>query len=122
MPDPSGLKVDDLAIGAGLVAEPGTIVTVEWRGWLNRGDAFGFGTVTFRVGRREVIAGMERGVIGMRVGGVRKLRISPHLGYRDRAVPGVPANAVLNVETKLLGVQDASNRPSDANTCRFLTD
>ena len=44
----------------------------------------------------------------MRVGGVRRLRASPHLGYRDQAVPGVPADAVLNFEVKLLGVLETA--------------
>ena len=50
-----------------------------------------------------MVAGLSRGVIGMRVGGVRRLRVSPHLGYGDQAVPGVPANAVLVFEVELLG-------------------
>jgi FKBP-type peptidyl-prolyl cis-trans isomerase len=36
------------------------------------------------------------------------LRVSPHLGYRDQAVPGVPANAVLNFEVKLLSIQETA--------------
>jgi FKBP-type peptidyl-prolyl cis-trans isomerase len=44
-----------------------------------------------------VVAGLELGV-----GGTRRLRVSPHLGYRGQAVPGVPANAVLNFEVELL--------------------
>ena len=37
-----------------------------------------------------------------------RLRVSPHLGYRDQAIPGVPPNAVLNFEVKLLGVEEAA--------------
>ena len=104
----SGLKIEEVAVGAGAVAEPGATVAIEWRGWLNRGDEFGSGSVSFRVGQRRLIAGLERGIIGMRVGGVRRLRGSPHLGYRDRAVPGVPANAVLIFEVELLSVQETA--------------
>ena len=81
------------------------MVSIRWRGALNRGDQFGTGEVTFRVGERRVIAGLEKGVVGMRVGGVRLLRVSPHLGYSDRAIPGVPPHAVLNFEVELLAVQ-----------------
>ncbi|MBW3539451.1 MAG: aldehyde dehydrogenase family protein [Planctomycetes bacterium] len=102
---PSGLKIEDVIVGAGAVAEPGATVTIECRGWLNRGDEFGSSLESFRIGQRRLIAGLERGVIGMRVGGVRKLRVSPHLAYRDQAVPGVPPNAVLNFEVKLLSVE-----------------
>jgi FKBP-type peptidyl-prolyl cis-trans isomerase len=82
------------------------LVTVRWRGTLNRGDEFGNGTVSFRVGRRQVVAGLDHGVVGMRVAGVRCLRVSPHLGYRDKIVPDVPANAVLNFEVELLDLAD----------------
>jgi FKBP-type peptidyl-prolyl cis-trans isomerase len=102
----SGLRVDDLTIGSGTAAERGRKVLVRWRGTLNRGDEFGAGELSFRVGERRVVAGLEKGVVGMRVGGTRRLRVSPHLGYGDRAVPGVPANAVLNLEVELLAVED----------------
>ena len=101
---PSGLKVEDVAVGSGAIAERGSTVSIRWRGILNRGDEFGAGDVSFRVGERRVVAGLEVGVVGMRVGGLRRLRVSPHLGYRDQAVPGVPANAVLTFEVELLAV------------------
>jgi FKBP-type peptidyl-prolyl cis-trans isomerase FkpA len=100
----SGIDIEEVVVGEGLAAERGRIVSIRWRGTLNRGDPFGEGEVSFRAGGREVVAGLSRGVIGMRVGGVRRLRVSPHLGYRDQAVPGVPANAVLVFEVELLGV------------------
>jgi FKBP-type peptidyl-prolyl cis-trans isomerase len=102
----SGLRLRDIVVGTGAAAERGRVVTVRWRGTLNRGDELGQGTVSFCVGRREVIAGLDRGVVGMRVGGIRRLRVSPHLSYRDRIVPGIPANAVLNFELELLDVED----------------
>ena len=50
--------------------------------------------VSFRIGEREVIAGLEYGVEGMRVGGRRRIRVPPHLGYREAGVPGkIPSNA-----------------------------
>ena len=104
----SGLKIEEVSVGTGPVAEVGATVSIEWRGWLNRGDEFGGGAESFRIGQRRLIAGLERGVVGMRVGGVRKLRVSPHLGYRDQEVGGVPPNAVLNFEVKLLSVEGTS--------------
>jgi peptidylprolyl isomerase len=101
---PSGIAIEDIAIGNGPPVERGQIVLIRWSGKLNRGDSFGEGEVSFKAGGREVVAGLSRGVIGMRVGGVRWLRVSPHLGYRDHVVPGVPANAVLNFEVEVLGV------------------
>jgi FKBP-type peptidyl-prolyl cis-trans isomerase len=105
----SGLKIEDTVIGTGAVAVRGAIVLVEWRGWLNQGDEFGRGVQSFCVGKRQVIAGMEKGVEQMRVGGIRKLRISPHLAYRDESVPGIPPNAVLHFELKLLEVNGSSD-------------
>jgi FKBP-type peptidyl-prolyl cis-trans isomerase len=99
---PSGLKVEDVKVGSGALAERGSYVTLRFRGTLNRGDEIGAGEVSFRVGDRSVIAGFDKGIVGMRVGGIRRLRISPHLGYRDRTVGRVPANAVLNFEVELL--------------------
>ncbi len=104
----SGLRVEEVIVGAGASAERGSTVLIRWRGTLNRGDPFGSGELWVQIGERRVIAGLEKGVIGMRVGGTRRLRISPHLGYRDQVVPGVPANAVLKFEVDLLEVSSQS--------------
>ena len=98
----SGITAEDLKLGEGGAAEHGHFVTTRWKCWLNRGDEVGSGTVAFRIGSRQSIAGFERGVIGMRVGGIRRLRISPHLAYRDKEVPGIPPNAMLVFEVELL--------------------
>lgn len=98
----SGIDIEDVVVGAGEVASCGSIVSIKWRGTLNKGDEFGGGESTFRAGSREVVAGLSRGVVGMRVGGTRRIRVSPHLSYGDHAVPGIPANAVLNFEVELL--------------------
>jgi FKBP-type peptidyl-prolyl cis-trans isomerase len=51
------------------------------------------------LGKRQAIPGIEHALAGMKAGGYRKVRVSPHLGYRDRGLPGlIPANAVLIVE------------------------
>jgi len=102
----SGLRGEDVRVGDGPVAERGQLVTIRWQCKLNRGEIVRAATDSFRIGSRDVIAGLERGVIGMRVGGLRTLRISPHLAYRDQGVPGIPANAVLTFEVELLNVSD----------------
>lgn len=54
---------------------------------------------TVVLGRREAVAGVEHALLGMNVGGYRKVRISPHLAYRDKGIPGlIPPNAVLICE------------------------
>src|SRR5689334_6561489 len=39
------------------------------------------------LGKRRAIAGVEIALIGMRPGGYRKVRISPHLAYRQKGMP-----------------------------------
>jgi len=107
-----GIKIEDVRGGTGAVAEKGKTVTIHYRGYLNKGDLFRSSyeqghPVSFRIGSRDMIAGLEQGVIGMQVGGIRKLKISPHLAYRDQGIPGMtPPNAVLIFEVELLAVQD----------------
>ncbi len=57
------------------------------------------------LGSREAIAGVEYSLIGMKKGGYRNVRVSPHLAFRDKGLPDlVPANAVLVVELWLRDV------------------
>ena len=54
---------------------------------------------TIVLGRREAVAGVEHALMGMKVGGYRKVRVSPHLAYRDKGIPDfIPPNAVLICE------------------------
>ena len=57
------------------------------------------------LGRRQVIVDIEQALIGMKAGGYRKVRISPHLAYREEGVPGlIPPGAVLAVEVWVGGI------------------
>jgi FKBP-type peptidyl-prolyl cis-trans isomerase len=113
----SGVTVEEMTIGTGAHAAAGTIVTIHYRGVLMRGDQFRSSydegqPLRVHVGRREVIAGLELGLLGMRVGGRRRLVISPHLAYGTRGVPRIiPPNAVLILEVELLDVQTATAAP-----------
>ena len=50
-----------------------------------------------------MFAGLLYAVEGMRVGGTRRVRVAPHLGYREAGVPGVvPPNALLTVEIHVI--------------------
>ncbi len=85
----TGLRIEELKIGDGAVASRGARITVRYSGYLNRGEPFQTDVVTpFSVGERNTIAGLAWGVAGMRVGGRRRLRVGPHLAYRDKGVPG----------------------------------
>jgi FKBP-type peptidyl-prolyl cis-trans isomerase len=109
---PSGLQFNDTVIGTGAVAKAGAEVTVHYTGWLwkdgakgakfdsskDRNDPF-----AFSLGARQVIAGWDEGVQGMKVGGKRTLLIPPQLGYGARGAGGViPPNATLLFEVELL--------------------
>lgn len=51
------------------------------------------------LGKRRAIAGVEYALIGMKPGGYRKVRLSPHLAYRDEGLTDlIPPNAILKVE------------------------
>ena len=92
---PAELRIEDLVVGDGPEAEPGRQVSVHYVGVAfssgkefdasyNRGDAF-----DFPLGGGQVISGWDQGVVGMKVGGRRKLTIPPHLGYGQRGAGGV---------------------------------
>ena len=108
---PSGLYVQDLEEGRGLAARSGHVVVVRYRGWLPNGEGIDStaagGSRSFQLGaRRDIIAGWEQGVTGMRIGGKRRLVIPPHLAYGARGVPGaIPPNATLVYEFELLDIR-----------------
>ena len=71
-----------------------------------KGDRFVDHRIT--LGSREAMAGVEYSLIGMKKGGYRKVRVSPHLAFRDKGLPDlVPPNAVLVVE---LWLRDLINK------------
>src|SRR5437870_1417678 len=110
----SGLKYIDQKVGTGDTAVKGKIVQVNYTGWLyvngKRGAKFDSSLdrnmpFEFKLGSRQVIAGWDEGVEGMKVGGKRELIIPPDLAYGPRAVGGViPANSTLDFEVELLKV------------------
>lgn len=107
----AGLKIEDEKIGTGDVAVPGKKVTVNYLGTLTDGKKFDSSydrnePFTFNLGAGEVIKGWDGGVAGMKVGGKRKLTISPELGYGEAGAPPViPGNAILIFEIELLKVE-----------------
>jgi peptidylprolyl isomerase len=87
---PSDLEITDIWEGTGPVASPGSQVTVHYVGVaFSTGEQFDASwdrgePLAFQLGAGRVIAGWDRGVAGMKVGGRRQLIIPPHLAYGDR--------------------------------------
>ena len=105
------LQTEDVKLGTGAEAKAGQKVTVHYVGTLTSGSKFdssrdrgeGF---TFQLGAGQVIEGWDKGVAGMKVGGVRKLTIPPEMGYGARGYPPViPPAATLHFEVELLDVR-----------------
>lgn len=107
-----GLEYWDITVGTGTTATLGKKVTVHYTGWLTNGKKFdssldrGQPYVVQPLGNAPVIKGWNEGLVGMKVGGKRQLRIPPELAYGDRGAAGViPPNATLIFDIELLNVQ-----------------
>lgn len=123
--------------GEGSPAAKGDRVVYNIKIWLNRGEEVPLNAIqskhlpkemirivegehlidhTTVLGRRQVIAGIERSLVGMKRGGYRRVKVSPHLAYRDKGLPGlIPECAVLVVEIWLREItrtQDAASVPA----------
>jgi FKBP-type peptidyl-prolyl cis-trans isomerase (trigger factor) len=125
----SGRKWLEEREGTGTPANKGDRVLFNMRLFLNKGDEVRLNETqtthlpkemirvidgatlvdhTIVLGRREAMAGVEHALMGMKVGGYRKVRVSPHLAYQDKGIPDlIRPNAVLIVEVWLRGVEGA---------------
>ena len=104
------LQITDLVIGDGKEVVKGALITTHYTGWLENGVKFDsshdrgqpFQCV---IGVRRVIQGWDKGLMGMRVGGKRKLFVPAHLAYGDRQVGAlITPNSNLLFEIELLEV------------------
>ena len=109
------LQIIDESVGTGAAAAAGDTVTVNYVGAFTNGTVFdasanhpetknGF---TFTLGAGQVIAGWDEGIVGMKVGGKRKLIVPPALGYGSQDYGPIPGNSTLVFEVELLKVQKA---------------
>jgi FKBP-type peptidyl-prolyl cis-trans isomerase len=107
----SGLRYLDLVVGKGREAQLGDTAYVHYTGWLENGRKFDSSVdrkepFDFRLGAGRVIRGWDEGVMGMHIGGKRKLIIPSDLGYGPRGAGNViPANATLIFDVELLDLR-----------------
>ena len=106
----------DLVFGQGASAETGKVLTVNYSGWFydstaadKKGVQFTTsaisGPAVFTAGGNSVIEGWERGVLGMKEGGSRRLIIPPSLAYGPNRYSAIPPNATLVFDLELVKVE-----------------
>ena len=103
----SGLKYVDVAEGSGATTQNGQMLTVHYTGTLQNGTKFDSSVdrgkpYQFRLGTGSVIKGWDEGLLGMKVGGKRKLTIPPTLGYGPRGTSNIPPNSTLLFDVELI--------------------
>jgi FKBP-type peptidyl-prolyl cis-trans isomerase FkpA len=109
----------DLTVGSGATAAAGNVLTVNYTGWIydpskvdKKGLVFdssvGKTPFTFTLGSGSVIPGWDKGLAGMKVGGVRRLVIPPSLAYGAARNNSIPPYATLLFDIELIDVQAQS--------------
>jgi FKBP-type peptidyl-prolyl cis-trans isomerase FkpA len=112
-----GYSQTDIRPGSGTAAATGNLLTVQYTGWLfdaSRTDSKGLQFDTslgstepfaFTLGAGQVITGWDQGLVGMKVGGLRRLVIPPSLAYGTSRNNSIPPNATLVFDIELVSVQ-----------------
>lgn len=104
------LKIEELKVGTGAEATAGKVIKAHYTGWLTDGKKFDSSLdrgqpIEFPLGAGRVIQGWDQGLVGMKVGGKRKLTIPGNMAYGPEGRPPViPPNATLIFEVELMGV------------------
>ena len=112
-----GYSQTDVRAGTGTQATTGSVLTVQYTGWLfdatktdSKGLQFDSSRTTdtpftFTLGAGQVIRGWDEGLVGMRALGIRRLVIPPSLAYGTVRNGSIPPNATLVFDIELLSVQ-----------------
>jgi len=121
----SGIKILSEHVGSGDKVERQHVYHLKLKMWLNRSEPLrwehpwgmidrarleddGATLITdLRIDRENLFAGLFQGIDGMRVGGRRKLKISPHLAYGEAGIPGrIPPGAVVIAEIEFIAERE----------------
>lgn len=106
----SELQIEDIQPGDGKEAVKGALITTQYRGFLEDGTEFDSSYSRGKpfqcvIGTGRVIKGWDQGLMGMRVGGKRKLFVPAHLAYGERQMGAhIKPNSNLLFEIELLEV------------------
>jgi peptidylprolyl isomerase len=104
------LIIEDLVCGEGKTVVKGALITAHYTGWLEDGTEFDSSRTKDKpfqcvIGTGRVIKGWDQGLMGMQVGGTRKLQVPSALAYGERQVgPIIKAHSNLVFEIELLEV------------------
>jgi FKBP-type peptidyl-prolyl cis-trans isomerase len=105
------LQVSDVKVGSGAEVKQGSKASVLYKGMLTDGTVFDASSLhgntpfEFVVGAGMVIKGWDQGLVGMKVGGQRRLVIPSTLGYGEQGMGPIPGGATLVFEVELLDVK-----------------
>ena len=85
------LQITDTVVGDGIAAVKGALLICQYEGFLEDGTKFDSSydhgrPFQFVIGSGRVIKGWDQGLMGMKVGGKRKLFVPAHLGYGERQI------------------------------------
>lgn len=104
-----GVTIDDRKVGTGRGAKNGDTIGMRYIGKLQNGKQFDANKkgkpFTFKLGKGEVIKGWDVGVLGMAIGGERRLTIPANMAYGNKALDGIPASSTLIFDVKLLEIK-----------------
>lgn len=108
--DSAKLQIVDLKLGTGRAVKSGDSIKINYSGILLNGHKFDSSydrnqPFETQIGVGRVIKGWDEGVIGMKVGGKRKLVIPPDLAYGNRAIGTIPPNSTLIFDLELLEIK-----------------
>jgi FKBP-type peptidyl-prolyl cis-trans isomerase len=103
------LKISDIVVGSGTEVVKGAQVLCHYTGFFTDGKKFDSSLdrgrpFQFVIGSKRVIQGWDIGVMGMRVGGKRRLEVPSELGYGERAILNIPPHSDLVFEIEVLEV------------------
>ena len=105
----SELQITDIQLGEGKEAVKGALITTQYTGWLDDGTKFDSSYDRGKpfqcvIGTGRVIKGWDQGIMGMKVGGKRRLQVPSHLAYGERSMGAITPHSNLTFEIELLEV------------------